>query len=89
MPTLTQYQVTAVIIGMTRLRNSVSGNPRYECILHICDPGRNCDGRYLTGKTASDHQFVYNMPRVDDTVRVTYHRTVKRGSIRFTDMARV
>lgn len=84
----TKYQVRATMTECKRSANTVNGNPRYICTLRIDEPGKAIDGYFLQGRTASDHSFTYNMPRVGSTCTVTYHKTPK-GNIRFDHMEAV
>lgn len=82
---VTTHRVKARLITITRIRNSINGNPRYECLLKIDDESLATHGFYLHGKTVSDSSFVYNMPRAGHTVWAEYHKTPK-GNIKFSDM---
>lgn len=73
------FTTTATVLMRDRLNNSINGNPRYDVLVRLSD------GSKLRGKTASDHQFCYNMPRAGDCVEAIYHTTAA-GNVIFTNI---
>ena len=72
--------ITAEIIRIERLNNSVNGNPRYRVTIEQQDNKNS-----IVGKTSTDSMFAYNMPEVGDVVPVSY-RVTRQHNIVFTDM---
>ena len=71
--------ITAEIIRIERLNNSVNGNPRFRVTVE------QKDNKSIIGKTSTDSMFAYNMPEVGDIVPVSY-RVTRQNNIIFTDM---
>lgn len=82
-----KYTIKGKLAVVTRLNNSVNGNPKYECEVvpfESCHPMTlNC-GR-LRGKTASDTMYAYNLPSPGNWVQVTYH-TTRTGRVIFDNI---
>ena len=72
--------ITAEIIRIERLNNSVNGNPRYRVTVEQQDNKSS-----ITGKTSTDSMFAYNMPEVGDIIPISY-RVTRQNNIVFTDM---
>ena len=72
--------ITAEIIRIERLNNSVNGNPRYRVTIEQQDNKNS-----INGKTSTDSMFTFNMPEVGDIVPVSY-RVTRQNNIVFTDM---
>ena len=72
--------ITAEIIRIERLNNSVNGNPRFRVTIEQQDNKNS-----IIGKTSTDSMFAYNMPKVGDFVPVSY-RVTRQNNIVFSDM---
>lgn len=72
-------QANGELLDLIRLDNSVNGNPRYQ-VAALMD-----DGKYITGKTASDAMYTYRVPSEGQRCAFTWHKTAT-GRVVFDDI---